>query len=54
MCSKGPKVGPFRFLFVPFLVTRLSQIDYKAIKLVENENLKCSTTVSVKKIITIE
>ena len=30
MCSKGPKVGPFRSLFAPILVTRVSQIDYKA------------------------
>ena len=33
-----------------YKVTRVSQINYKAMKLVENENLWCPTTVSFKKI----
>ena len=54
MCLKGPKVGPFRSLFAPILVTKVSQIDYKATKLVENESLGSPTTVSIKTIILIE
>ena len=34
MCRKGPKMGPFRSLFATFLVTRVCQIDYKAIEMV--------------------
>ena len=54
MCSKGPKVGPFRSLFAPILVTRVSQIDTKATRLVENESLWCPITVSIKTMILIE
>ena len=53
MCSKGPKVGHFRSLFAPILVTRVSQIDYKETKLVENESLLCPTTVSIRTMILI-
>ena len=54
MCQKGPKVGPFTSLLAQILVTKVSQIDYKATKLVENECLWCPTTVSIKKMIQIE
>ena len=54
ICSQGPKVGPFTSLLAPILVTKVSQIDYKATKLVENECLWCPTTVSIKKMIQIE
>ena len=54
MFSEGPNLGPFRSLFGPILVSRVSQIDYKATKLVENECLWCPTTVSIKKMIQIE
>ena len=50
MFSEGPNLGPFRSLFGPILVARVSQIDYKATKLVENESLWCPITVSIKKI----
>ena len=48
------QLGPFRSLFGPILVSRVSQIDYKATKLVENESLWCPTTVSIKTMILIE
>ena len=48
------KVGPFRSLFAPILVTRVSQIDYKATILVKNESLWCPKAVSIKTIILIE
>ena len=54
MYSKGPKVGPFRHLFAPILVTRVPQIDYKATKLVENESLWCPTKFLSKEIVLIE
>ena len=44
MCPKGPEVWNFRSLIAPFLVTGVCQIDYKAMKLVENESLWCLTT----------
>ena len=46
--------GPFRSLFTQFLVIRVSQIDHKAIRLVEIESLLCPTTVHIKRIISIE
>ena len=41
MHPKGPKVGPFRSLFAPFLVTTVCQIDYKGMILAENESFNC-------------
>ena len=46
--------GPSRSLFTQFLVIRISQIDHKAIRLVEIESLLCPTTVHIKRIISIE
>ena len=54
MCPKGPKVGPFRSLFAPFLATRICQIGFKAIKMVENESLWYLTTVFIKRMIVFE
>ena len=44
MCPKGPEVWNFRLLIAPFLVTGVCQIDYKPMKLVENESFWCLTT----------
>ena len=54
ICSQGPKVGPFTSLLAQILVTKVSQIDYKATKLVENESLWCLTKFLSKEIILIE
>ena len=54
MCPKEPKVGQFRSLFPPFLATLVSQIDHKAMELVESESSWCLTIASIKKIILIE
>lgn len=35
MCHKGPKMGPFRSILATFLVTRVCQIDYTAIEMVD-------------------
>ena len=46
MCPKGPEVWNLRSPIAPFLVTGVCQIDYKAMKLVEDESLWCLTTWS--------
>ena len=45
---------PYKSLFTQFLVITVSQIDHKAITLVENESLLYPTTVHIKRIISIE
>ena len=54
MCLEMNKIGPFRCLFIQFLVIRVSYADKKAIEMVDNETLWCPTIVSIKIEIIIE